>query len=66
MSEIKDSKALGDENTVKVHQGLCMYLKYLSKKEGKKVELVIRGLTEATQQEIDSKKEYRAKYGINL
>ena len=66
MSEIKDSKALGDENTVKVHQGLCMYLKYLSEMTGKKVELTVQGLTEATQAEIDSKKEYRAKHGINL
>lgn len=41
MSEIKDSIALGDKDTVKVHQGLCMYLKYLSEKEGKKVELKI-------------------------
>jgi len=66
MSEIKDSIALGDENTIKVHQGLCMYLKLLSEKEGKKIELLVRGLTDVTQTEIDSKQEYRDKYGISL
>ena len=66
MSEIKDSIALGDKDTVKVHQGLCMYLDYLSKKEGKKIELVVRGLTEVTRIEIERKQEYRDKYGISL
>ena len=37
----KDSSALGDDKTVMVHKGLCAYLDYLSKKEGKKVELKI-------------------------
>lgn len=62
----KDSSALGDDKTVMVHKGLCMYLDYLSKKEGKKVELIVRGLTTATPEEIESYKEYRKKYGINM
>jgi hypothetical protein len=66
MTNEKDSKALGDDKTVMVHKLMCEYIKLVKKHTGESIDLTIKGLTTATQLEIDNAKEYRKKYGINL